>query len=527
MIHLRPYQRSALDATYDFWRRGGGNPLIVAPCGAGKSVIIAALCQEALSSWPGTRILMLTHRKELLEQDGAELAALWPEAPLGYYSAGLRRRDTIAPILFAGIQTFHRVAGDFDAWDLVIVDEAHLIPKSAETMYGSTLRYLGLANPDVRVVGLTATPYRLDSGPLSGGGLFDAVAYEIEVQTLVDAGHLVPVVARGGHARADLRGVHRRGGEFVPAEAEAAFRAAGLVRRAVDEVVAAGADRRAWLLYCSGVAHATDVLEELRGRGVDAEIVTGGTPRREREEIVERFRAGGLKALVNVDVLTTGANFPQCDLLALLRATESAALYVQIVGRGMRVAEGKKDCLLLDFGGNVLRHGPIDAVRPKAKGEGGTAPAKECPQCQALVAIGVLICPDCGWEWPALEDRGPSHTAKAYTGAVLKSQEVPDWRPVAEVSYSRHQKAGRPDSVRVRYQVGLVAADEWWCPEHGGYAAEKTWLRLRKAGWMGRRPDTVTDLLAGVDELRRPVEILIEKDGKYLRIAKFRYADIT
>ncbi len=520
---LRPYQRAALDATYDYWRRGGGNPLIVAPCGAGKSVIIAALVQEALTSWPGTRILLLTHRRELLSQDGAELQALWPEAPIGYYSAGLRRRDTTPPVLFAGIQSIHRRITDLDPFDLVLVDEAHLIPRSAETMYGSTPSNLKLMNPDTKVLGLTATPYRLDSGPLVGG-LFDAVAYDIPVQRLIDLGHLVPVVARGGSAQADLSGVHRRAGEFVQGEVEAAFRRSGLVRKAVAEIVALGAERRGWLLYCSGVAHAGEVLAELEEHGIDAELVTGATPRAERDASTARFRAGALRALVNVDVLTTGANFPACDLIALLRATDSAALYVQIVGRGMRVSPGKADCLLLDYGGNVVRHGPIDAVAiGRARGEKGAAPAKECPQCRRLVAIGTRECPDCGWEWPEPEPRQAKHATKAYSGAVLKSQAAPVWIEVSAVDYRRHQKAGRPDSVQVRYRAGLEWVSEWWCPEHGGYAAEKTWARLRAGGWSGPRPGTVTELLAGVDSLRVPAALQLTRSGKYLEIKKYRY----
>ena len=525
---LRDYQRAALDSTYDYWRAGGGNPLIVAPCGAGKSVIIAALVREALTDWPGTRILILTHRKELLEQDGAELLGLWPEAPIGYYSAGLRRRDTAFPILFAGIQTIGKRITDFDAFDLVVVDEAHLIPRSVATTYGSALANLRLMNPDVKVVGLTATPFRLDSGLLVGG-LFDAVAYDIEVQRLIDAGHLVEVVARGGHAKADLSGVHRRQGEFVASEMEAAFQATGLVRKAVAEVVAAGADRRAWLLFCAGVDHAGEVRDELLRHGVDAGLITGTTPRAERDALTARFRRGEMRALCNVDVLISADGNDNGAWVALLRATESAALYVQIVGRGMRVSQGKVNCLLLDFGGNVVRHGPIDGVRPRAVGEKKSAPAKECPECRRLVPIGTLQCPDCGWEWPEPEKREPNHHVHAYSGAVLKSQapEVSSWSAVTDVRYSRHQKAGRPDSVRVTYSLGLSTADEWWCPEHGGYASEKTWLRLKAAGWAGKRPNTVTELLAAVAELRVPSEAKVEQDGKYTRLKGFRYGEET
>ncbi len=525
-MELRKYQRAAIDATYDFWIKGGGNPLIVAPCGAGKSVIIAALCHEALSSWPSTRILILTHRKELLRQNGAELQGLWPEAPIGYYSAGLRRKDTTPPILFAGVQSIHRRITELEPFDLVIVDEAHLVPRNLGTQYGSTLANLRLMDPLVKVIGLTATPYRLDSGRLDEGedALFDAVVYDIPVQQLVDAGHLVEVVARGGRAKADLAGVHRRMGDFVASEVSAAFTADGLVDAACGEIVAAGAERKAWMVFCAGVEHARQVRDALRARGVDAETVTGETPEGERDAICARFKAGKLRCLVNVDVLTTGANFPICDLLVLLRATESTALYVQIVGRGMRVYPGKSDCLLLDFGGNVVRHGPIDAVDPRRPGKGGEPPAKECPKCQTIVPVGVRLCPACGFEWPQPKPREIKHDVKPYEGAVLARQQKPQWVEVTGMRYARHQKAGSPDSVRVVYEHGLLQETcEWWCVEHAGYAAEKAAAKMRAAGMKRPLPRTVSEFLARVEELRRPAAIEVKPDGRYTRIVGCRY----
>ena len=513
-----------MDAAYDAWRTGrSDNPLIVAPCGAGKSIIIAALCHEALTSWPETRILLLTHRRELLTQNGAELLGLWPDAPIGYYSAGLNRKDTAFPVLFAGIQSIWSKVTEFDPWDLVIIDEAHLVPRSIGTQYGSAIENLKLMNPDVRVLGLTATPYRLDAGMLheGPGALFDSIVYDIPVQDLIDQGHLVEIVAKGGQAKADLSGVHRRSGDFVAAEMEAAFDQFHLVEAACKEIVQLGADRKAWLVFAAGVDHAEHVRDELRRLDIDAEMVTGSTPKEERDRLTARFRSGGLRCLVNVAVLTTGANFPICDMLVLLRATESTSLFVQIVGRGMRVSPGKANCLLLDFGGNCIRHGPIDDVKPKAPGSGGgPAPSKECPSCHSIVAAGRRECPDCGYLFP---EREIKHATRAYEGAVLKAQMQPDWRKVDHVGYARHIKAGRPDSCRVDYYCGIARFSDWLCIDHGGHASELAWHKLKIAG-MKVRPNTVSELLARTDELASPTEILIKPEGKYVRIEKYRYS---
>lgn len=514
-VELRHYQRAAIDSLYEYWSREKGNPLIEAPCGAGKSIIIAQFIREAMA-YPGTRVLVLTHRRELLEQNEAELRSIWSSAPTGIYSAGLGRRDRYSPILFAGIQSIHSRLHTFDPFDLVIIDEAHLIPAKTTTMYGRAIEMLRLMNPQTRYVGLTATPYRLDSGFLhqGPGALFDKITYEIPVRQLIDQGHLCEVVGKRGAEVADLSSVHKRGGEYIQKEMAAAMDIPALTQAACDEIVAYGRSRRAWLVFTAGVKHAEHVTEALRQRGVDAKMVSGSTPKAERDSIIEDFKAGRLKCLVNCDILTIGFNAPICDMGVLLRATASTALYVQIVGRLMRTFPGKDNALLLDFGGNVERHGPIDKVRPKLPGGGdGDAPAKACPSCHSMVAAGALECPDCGHLFP---EREPKHEKTAYAGAVMSHQDQPQWVRVDAVSYHRHRKKDKPDSVRVEYRCGLRTYKDWWLPEHRGIARAKTVKKLWALG--AKCPNTTDDLLAMADDLPMPDQILIRPEGKYERV---------
>ena len=521
MINLRDYQREAIDSLYEYWERKKGNPLIVAPCGAGKSIIIAQFIREAMG-YAGTRIIVLTHRKELLEQNEAELRGIWPDAPTGFYSAGIGRKDRHAPIMFAGIQSVHSRLHTMDPFDLCLIDEAHLVAPKTETMYGRALEMLRLMNPKTRVVGLTATPYRLGSGMLhkGPGALFDEITYEIPVRLLIEQGHLCEVVGKRGARVADLSGVNKRGGEFVGSDVERAMDIPELTREACDEIVRYGRDRRAWLIFASGVKHAGHVRDAIRSHGIDCEMVHGGTPQHEREMLIERFKAGRLRCLVNVDVLTIGFNAPICDMGVLLRATASTALYVQIVGRLMRTYPGKANALLLDYGGNVERHGPIDMVQPKAPGKGGgPAPAKVCPVCNSLVSAGALACSGCGHMFP---EREPRHDSEAYSGAVMSHQEAEGREPVRVegVTYHRHQKPGKPDSVRVEYWCGLRSYSDWWMPEHGGRATQKTAIKLRALGV--RCPATTTELLAmaRANEIPSPSSISIKQDGKYERVEK-------
>ena len=150
MNGLRAYQRAALDALPPYWANGGDNPLIVCPTGAGKSVILATFVREALEAWPKTRIVSVTHVKELIAQNHAALLRWWPEAPTGIYSAGLNQRNTSARVLFCGIQSVHKRTRQIGFADLLIVDEAHLIPKTANTMYGRFIAGLREINPGMK-----------------------------------------------------------------------------------------------------------------------------------------------------------------------------------------------------------------------------------------------------------------------------------------------------------------------------------------------------------------------------------------
>ena len=479
-LQLRDYQQAAIDGLYEYWSSGrGDHPLIVAPTGAGKSLILAKLVQDALE-FPGTRILMLTHVAELIAQNAQELHGILPGVDLGIYSAGLGQKRLDRQVTFAGIQSIWQRAHDMvPAPDLVLIDEAHLVPKNSATRYGQFLADLKLCNPMVKVVGLTATPYRLDSGYLhkGEGALFDGIAYDIPIGMLIDKGYLSPVVSKRGKREIDLTNVGKRGGEFIESQLAMAASDPELVKATVAEIVDLGRDRKSWLIFASGVDHAGMIRDEMQEHGIDCEIITGGTAKTDRKERIEDFKAGRLRCLININVLTAGFNAPATDLVALARATESAGLYVQMVGRGTRTAEGKENCLLLDYGGNVQRHGFIDAVRVKDKsqGAGGDAPVKGCPECETFVPAGARRCPECGHEFPPPE---LNHGSNAYGGAVLSSQVVAEWVDVDSVTYDRHQKAGKPDSVRVTYHCGMMDHREWLCPDHGGYAASRYRARM-------------------------------------------------
>lgn len=526
MLDLRPYQRAAIDGLYDYWAaKKGDNPLIVAPTGSGKSLIIAHLVKDAMS-FPGTRVLMLTHVKELLEQNAKELLALYPDADVGFYSASLKKKMLHRAITFAGIQSIHKRAFDMvPPPDLVVVDECHLIPRTDSTRYNKFLSDLKLANPGVKIVGLTATPYRLDSGWLhkGEGAIFDGIAYDIPVADLMEQGFLAPVVSKAGARKIDLSQVGHRGGEFIESELAKAASDPELVRETVAEIVKYGADRKAWLIFACGVIHANMIRDEFQAHGIEAHVVTGADNMTERAEKIERFRRGEYKCLINVNVLTTGFNVPHVDLIGIVRATESAGLYVQIVGRGTRLAPGKTDCLVLDYGDNVMRHGFIDKVKPKIKGktEDSTAPCKECPSCQAIQHAAMRNCVVCGYAFPP-----PvlNHGNRAYSGAMISTQVQAEWVAVDDVGYSRWRKEGKPDSIRVTYYCGLIKISEWLCPDHGGYAAERY---IKRKSALGASATTTEEAITECDFWNKPIKIKVkpnDKNDKFFDIIQLDYS---
>ncbi|MEP3483285.1 MAG: DEAD/DEAH box helicase [Sneathiella sp.] len=529
MIDLRPYQREAIDSLYSYWtEQSGRNPLIVLPTGTGKSVVLAEFVREALK-WQGTRIVVLTHVKELIEQDYAETMGIWPECPAGIYSAGLNRREVDAQVLFAGIQSIHKRAGELQWADLIVIDEAHLVPSSSNTMYRRFLGEMIKINPKLKIVGLTATHYRMDSGMLHTGenALFDDICYEAPLLDMVENGYLSPLTSKAMETKLDVSGVGKRGGEYIPSQLQSAVDIAEITSGAVDEIVKMGQDRKGWIVFCSGVDHSLHVRDEIRSRGYSCETIVGSTPAEERAQILADYKAQKIRCLASMNVLTTGFNAPHVDLIGMMRPTESSGLYVQMVGRGTRLSPNKKNCLVLDFAGNVERHGPVDAVNPQDKGGasegGGDAPTKACPECQEIVLIAVRECPQCGYAYPEPEVK---IKASASLDAIMSNQIKPVVHRVTRVDYRMHEKPLKPPSLRVDYFDGYVAvASEWICFEHTGYAHSKAvkWWRARMPG--EQVPLTINEALLLKKDLPTPTTITTRKDGKYTRVLSCDFSD--
>lgn len=527
LMQLRPYQRAALEALWRYFEEKSGNPLLVVPTGGGKSWIQAAFIRGVLERYPSERFLCLSHVKELIAQNAEKLEALLPFGSVGIYSAGLRRRELGKAVTVASVQSIYRRACDLGPVSIVMIDECHRVPTRGEGMYRQLLADLRVINSHVKVIGLSATPFRMKSGWLHQGddSLFTDIAYEVPVLDLIEQGYLSKLRSKTGVTEADLSRVRIRGGEYVASELEAVMNQDQLIEAALDEVERFCAGRRKWLVFCAGVDHARAVRDAFRRRGMTSECVTGDTPHAERDDIIARFKAGAVRALTNVAVLTTGFDAPDIDAVVMMRPTQSPGLYAQIVGRGLRIAPGKDDCLILDFAGNIARHGPIDRLEVSHEVGGGPAPGKVCPECRETVWVAATECPECGFEFPMMEpgERMP-HETKASSAPILSTEETAiETVPVERVEYARHEKLGKPPSLRVTYWAGLASYREWVCLEHEGFA------RRKAHEWWARRspnppPESVDEALDAASELVEPDEIVINTLGKYPEIIAARFA---
>lgn len=484
-IQPRSYQTEAVQSLYHYFQSNGGNPVLALPTGTGKSVIIAMFLESAFSQYPSQRAMVLTHVKELIQQNYEKLITLWPSAPAGVYSAGLNRKEHHRRITFGGIGSVAKKAHLFGHIDFIIIDEAHLVSPNDATLYLKFINDLKAVNPYLKVIGLTATPWRLGTGRITEDGIFTDVCFDItEVNAfnrLIAEGFLAPLVPRQTRQVLDLDGVHMRGGEFIASELQLAVNKQDITHAALKETMETAHDRAHWLVFASGVEHACDIADMLNDMGVSAVAIHSKMGDAARDAAIADFKAGKYRAAVNNNVLTTGFDFPAIDCIVVLRPTASTVLWVQMLGRGTRPCKGKDNCLVLDFAGNTRRLGPInDPVIPRKKGQkaGGEAPVKLCGSCATYNHASVTHCSFCGHEFSFQV----KIKAQAASDELLRGDApVVETFKVDHITYSKHEKAGRPPMVKVTYYCGLRSFSEYVCVQHEGFANRKArqWWRER------------------------------------------------
>lgn len=563
MITPRDYQIDAREALWGYFEERSGNPLVLMPTGTGKSIVIGDFMRSVLFAYPQTRIMAVTHVETLIRQNYERLLDLWPSAPAGIYSAGLGRRDTIQQIIFAGIQSVYDKLGLFPWIDLLIIDEAHLVSPKDETMYQAFIEGLRARNPKLKVIGFTATAWRLGLGELTGNGIFTDVAIDMTTPAswnwFVDNGYLAPLLSKRTQFRFDESNLKVRAGEYTDASQQKELDKEDLTRQALEEMIWWGnsENRNCWMLFATGVNHCEHVADMLNDYGVPAVAIHSKA--KDSAERLEAFKAGEYRAAVSMNKLTTGVDVAQIDLMGVLRFTKSSALWVQMLGRGTRPAyapgydlsspEGRlaaiaagpkpKGCRVLDFAHNTERLGPINnpvvsAPKGKKKSVSQGAPVRVCPSCAEYVHASHRACPACGHEFGmVLRIHGEASEAEVMTREAQPEPVVAD-QVIERVTYHYHRRrnSDKPPTLRVSYYVngGMHKHEEWIAFEGHGAArarAERWWKERLPPHWAHSTaaPATVEQALEWTSHLRIPqrLKVWVNPPNGRPRIQSYEY----
>lgn len=462
---LRPYQQKAFDACIGYLKSDTGNGLVVCPTGSGKSVIIGHLC-ETLLRVPETRILLVSHVQEILTQNIAALERTGIAIrDIGIYSAslGIRRHRRVT---VAAIQSIFRKPEIFRP-TYILIDEAHMIPNKKKSMY----RRLLLQYPNARILGFTATPFRTKTGLLFGTAqsIFNKVIYSIDVVQLIQERYLSPLLTRAAHTIMDTAKITKVAGDYSQKELSESFDKEQITTKIVNELKQYQELYKHWLIFAIDIKHCEHITTLLNEIGIKAVFIHSRMTD-DRQQIIREYKDGVHQALVSVATMTTGFDFPKIDLIILLRPTMSPILHVQQIGRGLRIAPGKKHCCILDFAGNLERLGPINeacVTEGKESNKKGVAPIKMCSKCRTYVPLSAAVCYICGFEFPPPP---PKLETKASKADVISMQL---WVDVQRVSYQAY-KIKRITYLQVVYSCPLLTVKYLINPYSGTQARRKS-----------------------------------------------------
>lgn len=560
MKQPRCYQRKAVNSIYDFYRAGKeGHPLIALPTATGKAMCIALMFKEIYNKNPSLRLMMITHNKELVAQNRDELLGIMPDAPLGIYCSGLGSKD-INTFTFASIQSISKIPEAFGKVDVVIIDEVQICNMSSETQYKNFLDGLLESNENMRVIGLSATLWRMSQGMLTENGLFTHIVCDLTIGEdytwFEDNGYLTKVISKSTNTVLDVSDVKKRGGEYIQSQLQKACDKSEITYAALCEALPYLKKHDCAIVFATGIDHAKHITEMLVEEfGISAICVHSKMLSTERDAAIADFKAGKYKVIVNKDILTTGFNHPPISLMIDLAPTKSSGLFVQKVGRITRahyaqgydlstiegrleaIESGRKPyAVLLDYAGNTMANGKINQPRiPKKRGEsdgGGDPPMKSCPQCLALHYASVKYCNTynelteeiCDF---VFEFKTNLQATASLASVVARGSDAPvkKWIDVTSVAYSKmtSRKDGTPMLV-VTYATYLRNYNEYICLAHEGFARSqaKKWWWLRSG--VEYVPTSIDTALTIVNSFRTPVQIYVHLNaGKYPKIENYNF----
>lgn len=547
IVQERWYQNEGADALFTDSLIPDCHPVAAVPTGGGKTIIINKVSEKIIDHSPMSKVLILAADKRILEQNRASMQNYFEGLPIGLCSAGLDSYD-IQKITIAGIQTVHRRAADFQKFNKIIIDECHLVSHEEKGMYRNFLKHF----IKTTFMGLTATPFRTNHGYIYEGqnALFTKISYNMftpeRYNRMVDEGYLAQLFSKPTSIKLSGDGCKTIGGDWNLKDLSEKNDRDALTTGAVMETIHFGGNYKHWLFFAIDIQHCENITAKLNEHGIKAVAIHSKAF--DVDQKIEDFKSGKYQAAVQVDMLTTGFDFPGIDLVVDMRPTQSLIVHIQGKGRGGRViyADGydldtiegrlaaiaagpKPHCLVLDFAGNTKNLGPINRVKVRTKKASkgtGEVITKDCPDCGFINWGGAKFCENCEFEFIFKEKLSMSATSAEIVEKTGKEKTVfpPSWQKVDNVTYTRHiSKNTNPDSMLVTYHCGVMKYKEFVHIDHTGNARHqaRNWIHWRWSFKM-TKPDTLEDLLKRSNLLTRPSRIEISQSGKYERITNWK-----
>lgn len=538
MISLRPYQSLAINKITDGMKTDR-YVLAQAATGAGKTIIFASLIRYFMENY-SMRIAIMAHREILVRQAFDKLMKVWPEGrdQVGIACASVGSVDLGRPVIIGSPQTLARRLNMIPEIHLVIIDECHRVPgPETKSQYRNFLLGVEDRYPSARILGVTATPYRLGHGYIYGDkcregerNWFPRLHTKISIEELQEQGYLCPLRAyQAEDISGDLTGISTSKGEFNSRDLSMCMSKTVHLSSAVNAYKQYGEGREHVVAFCVTIEHAEKLCAAFVLSGIPAAVVHSEMPKNERHEALEDFEAGRVRVICNVGVLTEGWDCTCVDCILFCRPTMSPALYVQMVGRGLRTHPGKSDCLLLDLSGNCLRHGDVnDPVVKIGKAEAPQETVKECERCHAIIPIRAKKCPACGFE-PAEEEPKEKEPLQEHENVALRRvlwgdqrADVLYWKCEPYVSRAgnrvmrmtincRLEQASLPSVVNCFFDVEGAASD------YGQKKFQETWKKLTRHPV----PLTVDEAVMRSSEMHVPSQITLKQNKQYLNVVRW------
>lgn len=538
-MQLRPYQQAALAAVLEAMRTERFL-LVQAATGAGKTILFSALIRHCMERW-NMRIGVLAHREILVRQARDKLLSVWPEGKdsIGLACASVSHDvDLFRPVIIGSPQTLAGRLKEMPPLDLVIIDECHRVPPANEkSQYKTLLDTLEQYYPKIRVLGVTATPYRLGHGYIYGDecrpgkkNWWPKLHTKIGISTLQEQGFLVPLRAKQSDDVSDeLGSVGISKGEFNTSELSDVMEKELHIRSAVHAWKKYGEGRSHVVAFCVTIRHAEKLKNAFLHAGISAAVIHSQMDREERMTALRSFETGACRVICNVGVLTEGWDCTAVDCILMCRPTLSPALYVQMVGRGLRIHPGKTDCLLLDLSGNCVRHGDVDdpyvevPSGKKKKNEEKKERMKVCPQCEFLVSMTFRECPECGYQWPetVIVEKGDVNMTDVSWGA--QTAKVSSWSASSYTSKNGNYLFRLSMSCAIQGVAMPVLVNHFFDFE----AQSGIWMQSRsRVAWRelaGTEPPmTVDEAVSRMGELHVPDHIQIKRKDRFYNVTGWR-----